>query len=488
MEGINLNCLTSQLFPWIVGINVTNLNGTLEITSSYSFMVLFSEDFRKSFAKLKYLQVKQAVIQLLLRLADGWRPKSKSFDFPDSFQLAKQCRVRELSLVWMVDIVKDGRYFQVLKVWDVVPTTEVPKLLKCLDNVFAMYTDVYIEHCRVKCVEGKLEVPMSWNLGNDIIQYKKLCKTKHVAEAGSIEVEQYVENSKVSESLLLMKFYSLSSGVMKHLLTDNEGKEIDIPFEVTEHEKEIICFPSSTFILGRSGTGKTTVLTMKLIQREQQYRLSSKGLFDVKVGLSDIVYEKSELSEDPVVVKETFLRQIFITVSPKLCAAIRSHIYQLQSFTSGGDSSGSASSSDMHDVSNSLTDFMDISDSFIDIPHRHYPLIITFHKFLMMLDGTMSNSYFNKFPSVRELSMDARGVSKSPALQAFIRSKEVTYERFVATYWPHVNAQLTKKLDPSTVFTQIISHIKGGLEAGDALDANFGGRITLCFLRAGRPL
>ncbi|XP_058090435.1 uncharacterized protein LOC131236918 [Magnolia sinica] len=432
--------------------------------------VLFSDDFRKSFAKIKHLQIKQAVIQLLLRLADGWRPKSKSLDFPDSFQLAKQFRVRELSLVWMVDIVKDGRYFQVLKVWDIVPMTEIPKLVKRLDNVFAMYTDAYIEHCRVKCFEGKLEVPKSWNIGYDIIRYQKLCKTENVAEARSAEFEECMENSKVSESLLLMKFYSLSSGVVKHLLTDNEGKEIDIPFEVTDQEKEIICFPSSTFILGRSGTGKTTVLTMKLIQREQQYLLSLKGLSDVKVGLSEVVYEKSELSEDTEEVKENFLRQIFITVSPKLCAAIRSHIRRLQSFTSGGDSSGSASSTDMHDISDSLTDFIDIPDSFIDIPQRHYPLVITFQKFLMMLDGTMSNSYFNKFHSVRELSMDTRGVSKSPALQAFIRSKEVTYEHFIATYWPHFNAQLTKKLDPSTVFTQIISHIKGGVEAGDALD------------------
>ncbi|XP_058090437.1 uncharacterized protein LOC131236919 isoform X2 [Magnolia sinica] len=432
--------------------------------------VLFSDDFRKSFAKLKYLQIKQAVMQLLLRLADGWRPKSKSLDFPDSFQLAKQCRVRELYLIWMVDIVKDGRYFQVLKVWDIVPMTEIPKLVKRLDNIFAMYTDTYIEHCKVKCVEGKLEVPMIWNIGYDIIRYKKLSKSEHVVDVGGAGVEEYMENSKVSESLLLMKFYSLSSGVVKHLLTDNEGREIDIPFEVTDQEKEIMRFPGSTFILGRSGTGKTTVLTMKLIQREQQFRLSSKGLSDVKFGLSEVVYEKSELSKDPEVVKENFLRQIFITVSPKLCAAIRSHICRLQSFTSGGDSSGSASSTDMHDISDSLTDFMDIPDSFIDIPQRHYPLVITFQKFLMMLDGTLSNSYFNKFHSVRELSMDTRGVSKSPALQAFIRSKEVTYERFIATYWPHFNALLTKKLDPSTVFTQIISHIKGGLEAGDALD------------------
>ncbi|KAL5984658.1 hypothetical protein ACLOJK_041279 [Asimina triloba] len=205
-----------------------------------------------------------------------------------------------------------------------------------------------------------------------------------------------MENSKVSESLLLMKFYSLSTGVVRHLLTDDEGKEVDIPFEVNDQEKEIIYFRRSAFILGRSGTGKTTVLTMKLIQNEQHHRISSKGLSDEKGGFSGCASENNEHGEDPLLPKENFLRQIFITVSPKLCAAIRTHIYRLQ----------------------------------------------------------------------RDLPME-RGVSKSLAVQAFLRSKEVTYERFAASYWPHFNAQLTKKLDPSMVFTQIISHIKGGMEGGD---------------------
>ncbi|XP_058076265.1 uncharacterized protein LOC131224851 [Magnolia sinica] len=168
---IELNQLDDLLKPDSILANITR------------WKVIFIDDFQKSFAKFKY-QIKQAVFQVLLRLADGWRPKSKSLDLKDSFQLAKQCRVRELYIVWMVDI-DDGRYFQVLKVWDIVPLTEIPKLIKRLDNIFSKYTDVYIEHCRMKCVEGKLEVPMIWNTQNDIVQYKKLYKTENVAPAAS---------------------------------------------------------------------------------------------------------------------------------------------------------------------------------------------------------------------------------------------------------------------------------------------------------------
>ena len=41
--------------------------------------------------------------------------------------------------------------------------------------------------------------------------------------------------------------------------------------------------------------------------------------------------------------------------------------------------------------------FKDIPDSFVDVPPLSYPLVITFHKFLIMLDGTVGNSYFERF-------------------------------------------------------------------------------------------
>lgn len=91
---------------------------------------------------------------MLLRLADGHRPKSKIADFPDAFQFAKQCRVRELYVVWMVDIVKNEEYIQVLKLWDILPLSEIPKLARRLDNIFAMYTDEYIDLCKMKRIEG----------------------------------------------------------------------------------------------------------------------------------------------------------------------------------------------------------------------------------------------------------------------------------------------------------------------------------------------
>lgn len=182
-----------------------------------------------------------------------------------------------------------------------------------------------------------LEVPKSWKLYRDIIQYKRVTASELNNETtGAIDGRSYVENSRVSESLLLMKFYSLSSGVVNHLLSNHHGEELDLPFEVTNEEREIIQFSRSSFILGRSGTGKTTVLTMKLLQKEQQHHNAVEGLKekqDASQRAEEIGFRRHEENEENQCVREAnraTLRQLFVTVSPKLCYAVKQQISQLK--------------------------------------------------------------------------------------------------------------------------------------------------------------
>lgn len=178
----------------------------------------------------------------------------------------------------------------------------------------------------------KIEVPLCWNIPHYITRYKKLSKievsqsTARESNTSGKESDTRCgrENSIINESLLLMKFYSLSAGVVEHLLTSDDGTEIEIPFELNEEEEEIIRFCYSSFILGRSGTGKTTILTMKLFQKEQQQHVSSNGLFSINNNASSIA--SNDLEEN----SGNFLRQIFVTVSPKLCSAVRNQIFRLK--------------------------------------------------------------------------------------------------------------------------------------------------------------
>ncbi|KAI8552025.1 hypothetical protein RHMOL_Rhmol06G0232600 [Rhododendron molle] len=443
------------------------LNEDSILFKNAKWKVSFSDNFRKSFQKLKSTRIKMSVIQLLLKLSCGWRPKKKNVDTvcESSSQILKQFKVEGLYIVCSIDIIKDSMYIQVLKVWDILPLDEISKLAKRLDGMFAMYSDDFINCCNQKLCDGDKEVPMSWVPSFDIPRFKSLCNhgLHNESSDGLIDGRSYFENSKVSESLSLMKFYSLSSCMVNHLLSDDTGGELDLPFEVSDEELEIIRFQKSTFILGRSGTGKTTVLTTKLFQKEQQHHFASKGLCGAGTSTSIETSQKNDVGECILETKGSVLRQLFVTVSPKLCYAIKQNVTNLKRFACGGNFSAENSSIGVDDPAH----FKDIPDSFVDISPCKYPLVITFHKFLMMLDGTMGNSYFERFLGAWEYSKCGTIGSRSVALETFLRTKEVNYERFCSFYWPHFNCQLTKKLDPSRVFIEIMSHIKGGLRVGE---------------------
>jgi hypothetical protein len=192
--------------------------------------------------------------------------------------------------------------------------------------------DILIGFFFLPCfLHRNLEVPKSWSCSFDIIRIKNLDSCENVINlSGSAsDGRSYVENVKVSESLMLMKFYALSPGVVGHLLSNHDGSKLDLPFEVTDHELEIILFPRSTFILGRSGTGKTTVITMKLFQKEKLHHMAKEIFYGVKSSRPVNIQEME--TEETISEKErTILRQLFVTVSHKLCYAVKQHVSHLK--------------------------------------------------------------------------------------------------------------------------------------------------------------
>ncbi|KAD2804467.1 hypothetical protein E3N88_37844 [Mikania micrantha] len=438
------------------------VSGSSVLFKHEKWKVLFSDDFRRSFGKLASPGLKKLVLNLLLRLSGGWRPKNRSVDVccGKISQILNKFKVESLYIVCSIDIIKDVKYIQVLKVWDILPLEEIPKLTKRLESIFSAYTDDYINRCTAKHLEGNLEVPRSWLPTQELIRFRTLSNCEGDSEAieNPSDGRIYVENSKVSESLLLMKFYSLSRGVVSHLLS---GKDFDLPMQVTDEQMDIILFPKSSFIIGRSGTGKTTILTSKLFQNEQIFRNASEGSHEAENSqIRDVEVDDSENR------KPSVLRQLFVTVSPKLCYAVKQHVSQLTSISCHGNSPAEINL----DVVDPASAFNDIPDTFVDIPAKKFPLVITFQKFLMMLDGTLACSYFERFHESREGSHGNHLISGSVALQTILREKEVTFDRFWSHYWPHFNENYKKKLDPSRVFTEIISHIKGSQQAGDCSD------------------
>jgi hypothetical protein len=127
-----------------------------------------------------------------------------------------------------------------------------------------------------------------------------------------------------------MKFYSLSPVVVSHLLSDHNIDELDLPFEVSDEEREIIQFSRSTFILGRSGTGKTTILTMKLFQKENLHHMALEATYGIKSGAFPCLTHDKEHEESSNGNDRPILRQLFVTVSPKLCQVVKHHVVRLK--------------------------------------------------------------------------------------------------------------------------------------------------------------
>ncbi|KAI3446993.1 hypothetical protein Pfo_003658 [Paulownia fortunei] len=216
--------------------------------------------------------------------------------------------------------------------------------------------------------------------------------------------------------------------------------------------KDEICLTSIIFNSYINHGRKPTILTMKLYEKLQQYSITSRDSMaaDNSVHISNKVDVSQYLA--------------FCHVSPKLCYAGKKHVSQVKSnvcltFLICAALLVKTSweiTTDMDDIEE-MAKFKDIPDTFVGIQPEKYPLIITFHKnFLLRFEGLLiyNSTDFNK---------EGR---RSVALQTFIRKNEVTYDRFRSLYWPHFNAKLTKNLDPSRVFTEILSNIKGGLQEG----------------------
>ncbi|CAI0556029.1 unnamed protein product [Linum tenue] len=412
--------------------------------------ILLSENFRTSFKKLDSSEMKKLVLNLLLRLSFGLRPRKRKIDIvcENSKQILKHFRVRDVYVLCSIDIVKDsGLCNQVLKIWDIMPLVDVPVLVKRLDAIYALHSEEYLSRCKEKSFEGFLEVPKSWDC--DVAHYKS---TTNAETGGHHRGDAFSENYS-SDSLMLMKFYSLSSGIIWHLLSGCDGQEVDFPFELSDQEKEIVQFGKSSFVLGRSGSGKTTVLVMKLFQREQLHHIALRGY-----------HEQSDAVETD---EQNVLKQLFVTVNPRLCHFVKQNISRLKRSTCGWNLSAESCEFDLEEIDETFLS-SDFPDSFVDIPSSFFPLVLTFKKFLLMLDCTMGVSFFDRFPEARACQPEKRKNSKSLTLQTFIRTREVNYEKFSSSYWPYMNVKLTKRVEPFLCFTEITSHIKGGLLALEA--------------------
>lgn len=121
----------------------------------------------KSLARIKSTEVRKEVLYLLMQLSSGWRQPCGEINLNvinDTCQLLELYKVNLLLyLVWTVDIVEENlKYIQALKIWDVVPFSEIPKLEKNIDIFYGEYSMDIMNCCKFRHFDGYANIKCSF--------------------------------------------------------------------------------------------------------------------------------------------------------------------------------------------------------------------------------------------------------------------------------------------------------------------------------------
>ncbi|KAG7450850.1 uncharacterized protein BT62DRAFT_1001665 [Guyanagaster necrorhizus] len=238
------------------------------------------------------------------------------------------------------------------------------------------------------------------------------------------------ETVEVHSRLLFEKYITFSQPFLNTVLADVDAT---FPHMVSTQEKRIIEHPKSCYVIGRSGTGKTTTMLFKMLLIERTFQLM-----------------ESDLPRP---------RQVFITKSRVLAKKVQEYFVKLSSSLT----IASQPSVDLMNLPRApqyhadlgLVHADDIADWRIDLPakysdlkEKHFPLFITFDGLCDMLEADMG---------IQTLTAASRiGIKHNKSHMTLI-----TFESFCESYWSHFPQPLIKGSDPALVYSEIIGVIKG---------------------------
>ncbi|KAG9101942.1 hypothetical protein FS749_001473 [Ceratobasidium sp. UAMH 11750] len=260
--------------------------------------------------------------------------------------------------------------------------------------------------------------------------------------------------------IALEKFIPMSQTLIDSILNDSDSSHV---FHVSPKEKEIIYHHSACFVLGRSGTGKTTSIVFKMIGIEK-------------------LFEQMEEVTKP--------RQVFVTQSRVLAQRVQEYYNNLVSA-----SSATSSRPQQQDEEHVLADLDDEDAGAFGLPakysqleDKHFPLFLTYDQLCSLLEADFGLQFRRSARTKAHIAAEQRfaiqevadvkidldqeeeveqtnggDVSPVDTREDIERARRaaVTFEIFVAAYWPHFDYRLTKGLDPALVYSEFLGIIEG---------------------------
>ncbi|KAI6094857.1 hypothetical protein EDD16DRAFT_1502638 [Pisolithus croceorrhizus] len=355
---------------------------------------------------------------------------------------------RDLRLVYQIDCIPDHDTEierQVIKIYGIYTHTRLDGVWDAMSYHLSRKGEEYLRRCiyRNKPVlpGNKVYVPAVFprEIHDVVMEPPPL-------PLGDQEMDQVRPFESASCCLSLLR---QNDNVVAGLIAKNDVEHV---FELTLQERKIIECTTSCYVLGRSGTGKTTTMLFKMLGIQRAWQLHSED-FDLPRP-----------------------RQIFVTKSRMLAKKVEEYFVKLlQSLSLAGCTLEELARLQSRHVDRRLVDDDDVPDTQSGIPQRyseleerHFPLFLTFDHLARMIAADILEADHPEAKRIAKLFMHSRDPE---ALDTF-----VSYEVFVNSYWPHFPQRLTKGRDPWLMFGEIMGIIKGSeksLEFGDGiLDKN----------------
>ncbi|GBB97473.1 hypothetical protein RclHR1_00030030 [Rhizophagus clarus] len=350
-----------------------------------------------------------------------------------------------LKILWQVDYgfsIRSNSFTQLVKVWAITTDqNQIEEVLRKLLILHQVYTLNQRHRCTVELEDGVI-LPMI--LGDEEDTEERLCSSRTEDELLMIH-----------EMLVTNKFFPLSTNLYKSLVFGG----LKFTFQVSKKEYEIINYPTSAIIIGRSGTGKSTCI----LYRQIASYLSSQ--LDKKLRDNN---------------RNFYKRQIFITVSPtfrhkmmkdfRLILESAKNAGKKMSMTQFNEyrkekGKESAYTPEMYEEKDEEEELNSIPDTFnhLQLTDEYFPLFITFGKFSKMLQGTFG---INNRDLIIQKKLNADNVDsyiKKNSKKSFINIADknfVKYKTFNTKYWPSLRDYCKKKFECGLVYSEF-SIIKG---------------------------
>ncbi|KAI0716097.1 hypothetical protein C8T65DRAFT_606293 [Cerioporus squamosus] len=253
--------------------------------------------------------------------------------------------------------------------------------------------------------------------------------------------------------LVLEKFVTFSQALLNSILADQEVAHV---FDVTPQEKKIIEHPSSCYVLGRSGTGKTTTMLFKMLGIERAWEAHREAMAKP--------------------------RQLFVTQSRVLAEKVEEYFAKLlESLATASQSPTELVNIATRKKQQQEQGLVDRDEEIYwrgDLPKRygalkeeHFPMFLTFDHICRLLESEFQHHALEveRKEAATQALQDAlewqdpgnRDGALSNDYMQQRRAKFVSYGTFLEEYWSHFPQSLTKGLDPTLVFGEFMGVIKG---------------------------